>query len=533
MKKSFLAFFLMCGLSASAQFSNGAFLLSEGMYGTSSGDLFWFQDLNADTEMTAVYGDINGFTFGETPEFATFYGGKLYVSSKQKGYYNNGGVLSVADAASLQHIHSFTSLGDDGHNYDGRMFLGISPTKGYMGTSNGVFVINLENNQVVKFINGTECGYEVGESVDEWGVYQYDVYYHQIGSMLRAGDYVFVSQQNRGIHIVDADTDEILYTIDADIYGGSFGDLVQSRDGNVWTSVCTTENYQWNHTPELNQLVKINPYTWEVEVIEVENKVSVSWDSWRTPMMQAAKSDNRIYWRKAVETDSFTSELLEEPAICYYDIDKQEEGVFVELPYNAYAGFSLDPETGYIYVPVAEGNFWGPWYLYVYDEKGDEVTSMNIPIGDWSDYPAIVFFTDDYAPEFNLDEEYTLDVNETLSFKISDIVSDKDNLDVSIVVKVANVENSEIAMAEVVDGVLNITMKGIGVSSITFEADSNGKIATHTINVIDSYTTAIENVNNENYHPIEYYNLQGVKVEKPENGIFFKKQGTHTTKVVF
>ena len=32
--------------------------------------------------------------------------------------------------------------------------------------------------------------------------------------------------------------------------------------------------------------------------------------------------------------------------------------------------------------------------------------------------------------------------------------------------------------------------------------------------------------------PVEYYNLQGVKVEKPENGIFIKKQGAKATKII-
>ena len=31
---------------------------------------------------------------------------------------------------------------------------------------------------------------------------------------------------------------------------------------------------------------------------------------------------------------------------------------------------------------------------------------------------------------------------------------------------------------------------------------------------------------------VEYYNLQGVKVENPEKGIFIKKQGNKTTKVI-
>lgn len=44
-------------------------------------------------------------------------------------------------------------------------------------------------------------------------------------------------------------------------------------------------------------------------------------------------------------------------------------------------------------------------------------------------------------------------------------------------------------------------------------------------------SSAIEEVGAENA-PVEYYNLQGVKVVNPENGIFIKKQGTKTTKVI-
>jgi hypothetical protein len=43
--------------------------------------------------------------------------------------------------------------------------------------------------------------------------------------------------------------------------------------------------------------------------------------------------------------------------------------------------------------------------------------------------------------------------------------------------------------------------------------------------------SAIENVAADNA-AVEYYNLQGVKVANPENGIFVKKQGAKATKVV-
>ncbi len=52
------------------------------------------------------------------------------------------------------------------------------------------------------------------------------------------------------------------------------------------------------------------------------------------------------------------------------------------------------------------------------------------------------------------------------------------------------------------------------------------------IDAINEYkTTGIEAISNENA-PVEYYNLQGVRVADPSNGIFIRKQGTTTTKVI-
>ena len=44
--------------------------------------------------------------------------------------------------------------------------------------------------------------------------------------------------------------------------------------------------------------------------------------------------------------------------------------------------------------------------------------------------------------------------------------------------------------------------------------------------------TGIEDTMVDENAPVEYYNLQGVKVANPENGIFIKKQGAKATKVV-
>ena len=44
--------------------------------------------------------------------------------------------------------------------------------------------------------------------------------------------------------------------------------------------------------------------------------------------------------------------------------------------------------------------------------------------------------------------------------------------------------------------------------------------------------SGVENIEAEDNAPVEYYNLQGVKVVNPENGIFIKKRGNKVTKVI-
>ena len=50
---------------------------------------------------------------------------------------------------------------------------------------------------------------------------------------------------------------------------------------------------------------------------------------------------------------------------------------------------------------------------------------------------------------------------------------------------------------------------------------------------IREVSTGIESVDAEEVEaPVEYYNLQGVKVANPEKGLYIKKQGKKVTKVI-
>ncbi len=63
--------------------------------------------------------------------------------------------------------------------------------------------------------------------------------------------------------------------------------------------------------------------------------------------------------------------------------------------------------------------------------------------------------------------------------------------------------------------------------------DANTVVTPAKMTINDAGSSAIEIIETEDVNtPVEYYNLQGVKVANPSNGIFIKKQGSKATKVV-
>ena len=49
----------------------------------------------------------------------------------------------------------------------------------------------------------------------------------------------------------------------------------------------------------------------------------------------------------------------------------------------------------------------------------------------------------------------------------------------------------------------------------------------------DMKTTGIENIGiSDSDAPVEYFNLQGMRVDKPSRGIYIRRQGSSTSKVI-
>lgn len=83
----------------------------------------------------------------------------------------------------------------------------------------------------------------------------------------------------------------------------------------------------------------------------------------------------------------------------------------------------------------------------------------------------------------------------------------------------------------------NMWTSAEGVASVEFTATAdmetaNGRVDVKVIAV--TYDTAgVTDVTVDANAPVEYYNLQGVRVENPESGLYIRRQGGKATKVIF
>ena len=125
------------------------------------------------------------------------------------------------------------------------------------------------------------------------------------------------------------------------------------------------------------------------------------------------------------------------------------------------------------------------------------------------------------------------------------------NNDTKVVVKYRKVAEAESTMAATEDEYVSVDATlnedGIYTADLLNYIEENTKYEYYweiTIGenepvkgALDYFTTGylvtgIENILMENNNAVEYYNIQGVKVSNPENGIYIKKQGGKTTKVI-
>ena len=252
-------FAFLLALTALAQdytFTNGIIFVNEDRYGPNQGSLN-FYNYDYDEMEYNVYAFVNPSTkLGVTTQQGQLYGGRLFIVSKQaNGNESSGSTigsrLAVLDAVTLKQQGGILRFGAQDSVYDGRCYCAVSPDKGYMATSAGIFVIDVNTLTSAGPIAGTQSSAK--------GDYN-SLYFNQCGDMIRLGQYIFAVQQGRGLHVIDPATDQVVKTL-------PFPNIVTvfvTAGGNLYVANNSREVYDFSGGPYEANFTRIDPVTFEV-----------------------------------------------------------------------------------------------------------------------------------------------------------------------------------------------------------------------------------------------------------------------------
>lgn len=336
-----------------------------------------------------------GMELGCTNQYGALWHGRLYLIAKQEkdpGASITGGRITVADAKTMKILHQQALIDPSGAQCDGRGFLGVDEHKGYISSSNGVWIFNLDTYTVTGQVEGSANPNAGGgndkPNTDPTG----SLYHGQSGMMVAAVGKVFVAHQQYGLLIVDPLTDKVTETIPMDIVqeGAGIGSIVRSKDGALWLSVA--RNLQGTGA-FLNYIVRLDPATLEYDIIPVPEGMyppSNSWYAWTPDAFVASTVQNCLYW-KGGPNRWFTG-----TKIYRFDCDTREQSLFIDLEeeganWKLYGcAIGVHPLTDEIYMALYH-EFGTPTYITRrYSPSGVKIRDYEMIMNYW--FPSLPLF---------------------------------------------------------------------------------------------------------------------------------------------
>ena len=511
-----------------ADYTQGVFIVNEDWYGHQNSTVNFLTD-EGEWVYRAVQTE-NGDTvqLGCTAQYGQIYGGKFYIMSKQAqdpGATVKGGRVNIFDATTLKVEKQMEniSVGEDGKsNADGRGFLGVDEHKGYIGSSNGIYILDLDTYEIKGQVDGTGNG--GGSAYDQ-------LYSGQVGSMVRVNDRVFAVHQKLGLLVINAETDKVDSVITAPD-GWGFGSVVLSKDGNLWLSVAD----QSGSGMADNRIVKLDPNTLEEDVITLPDGIygpANSWYAWTPDCFCASNQQNALYWNGG-ENSWFCGYTIYK-----YDIDKDQFSTYLDFNndtdgfYIYGCSFRIDPVSDEAYVSLYKGFGDQTYVLRKYDTAGNQLAEYPMIANYW--FPSLPVFPDNEDPVIaNPVDDFTMALGETKTIDLSDLATDADNFQAAIVKTVKAVSDASVLDATMKNGQLTVTPKKVGTATVTLQANSNGKLVETTFNVNVTAATGIAEVGDASSEATETarFSADGMRLASPQRGINIVRMSDGTTRKV-
>ncbi len=511
-----------------ADYTQGVFIVNEDWYGHQNSTVNFLTDEGEWVYRAVQRENGNTVQLGCTAQYGQIYGDKFYIMSKQAqdpGASVMGGRVNVFDATTLKMEKQLEniSVGEDGKsNADGRGFLGVDEHKGYIGSSNGIYILDLDTYEIKGQVDGTGNG--GGSAYDQ-------LYSGQVGSMVRVNDRVFAVHQKQGLLVIDANTDKVDSVIAAPD-GWGFGSVVLSKDGNLWLSVADQSGFG---TAD-NRIVKLNPNTLEEDVITLPDGINGpanSWYAWTPDCFCASNQQNVLYWNGG-DNSWFCGYTIYK-----YDIDKDKFSVYLDFnndPDGFYiygCSFRIDPVSDEAYVSLYKGFSDQTYVVRKYDTAGNQLAEYPMISNYW--FPSLPVFPDNEAPVIaNPVNDFSLALDETKTIDLSDLATDADNFQAAIVKTVKNVSDATVLEATMQNGQLTVTPKEVGTATVTLQANSNGKLVETEFTVTVTKATGIAEVSDASSKATETarFSADGMRLASPQRGINIVRMSDGTTRKV-
>ncbi len=505
-------------------YSKGTFIVNEDWYGHQNSTLNFLTD-DGEWIYRVIQKENPGVEIGATAQYGAIYGDKFFVMAKQPkdpGASITGGRITICDAKTMKVLKQIENIAvdDKGSSIaDGRGFLGVDEHKAYVGSSNGIYVLDLDSLKITGSVSGA------GNDSDD--PYQ-QLYGGQIGNMVRVNDRVFAVHQKNGLLIINPATDEVEKTVEAP-EGWGFGSVVLSKDGNLWLSLAASSGSGQADT----RIVKLNPATLEQTIIECPEGIfgpANTWYAWTPDCFCASKQNNVLYWNGG------NSSWFSGKTIYKYDIDSNTFSTFIDYNndpdgWQIYGcSFRVNPVTDEAIVSLYKG-YGDPTYVVrKYNNEGKQTAEYSMISNYW--FPSLPVFPDNEAPVVADISPVSITTEDSTTVSLKDVATDADNMDAAIVKTVKKVSDEKVLKAEMADGDLVITPLKAGKADITIQINSNGKLAETVVSVEISEATDIDAVEGAKAEEVGRYTLDGKMLNAPQRGINIIRMSDGTIKKV-
>ena len=505
-------------------YTKGTFIVNEDWYGHQNSTVNFLTD-EGEWVYRVVQKENPGVELGATVQYGAIYGDKFFIIAKQPkdpGASIMGGRITICDAKTMKVLKQIENIAvdDNGSSIaDGRGFLGVDEHKAYVGTSNGIYVLDLDKLEITGSVGGA--------GTDSDDPYQ-QLYGGQIGNMVRVNDRVFAVHQKNGLLVINPATDEVEQTVEAP-EGWGFGSVVLSKDGNLWLSLAAASGSGQDDT----RIVKLNPATLEQTVIECPEGIfgpANSWYAWTPDCFCASKQNNVLYWNGG------NSSWFSGKTVYKYDIDSNTFSTFIDYNddpdgWQIYGcSFRIDPVTDEAVVSLYKGYGDTTYVVRKKANAGKQIAEYSKISNYW--FPSLPVFPDNEAPVVADIAPVSLTTEDGTTVSLKDVATDADNMDAAIVKTVKEVSDEEVLKAEMADGDLVITPLKAGKADITIQINSNGKLAETVVSVEVTEATDIDAVEGVKAEETGRYTLDGKMLNAPQRGINIIRMSDGTIKKV-